>query len=64
MLRAFGNNAGGLKAYERAGFKEFGRWRQAVRVGRQRLDMIHMDCLAEEFEAVRPSHLTGLSNVR
>ena len=55
MLRAFGNNLRGLKAYERAGFKEFCRWRQAVRVGRQRFDMIHMDCLASEFEAVRHS---------
>ncbi|MHB8873933.1 MAG: GNAT family N-acetyltransferase [Myxococcaceae bacterium] len=49
MLRAFGNNAGGVKAYERAGFKEFGRWRGAVRMGSERFDMIHMDCLASEF---------------
>ncbi len=49
MLRAFGTNLGAVKAYERAGFKLTGRWREAVVFQGKRYDMIYMDCLASEF---------------
>lgn len=44
-------NAGGVRAYERAGFKLVGRLRQSRRVGTGVHDSIVMDCLATEFES-------------
>jgi RimJ/RimL family protein N-acetyltransferase len=51
QLRAYAFNQRGLGAYRRAGFKEFGRRRQARRLGSRRYDIVHMDCLASEFES-------------
>ncbi len=42
-------NRGARRAYEKAGFKESGRRREAVRQGQRRWDLIEMDCLAREF---------------
>ena len=44
-------HVGARRAYEKAGFKETGRRREAVRLGHRRWDMIEMDCLAREFES-------------
>lgn len=44
-------NVAGRKAYERAGFKECGRWRGATLMNGQRYDRIFMDALATEFES-------------
>lgn len=41
----------GRKAYERAGFKEFGRRREATWLAGKRWDLISMDCLATAFES-------------
>ncbi|HEX2172575.1 MAG TPA: GNAT family protein [Dehalococcoidia bacterium] len=47
-LRAFSDNLAGLRAYARAGFREVGRLREAHRRGRERYDVVLMDCLAVE----------------
>ena len=48
-VRAF--NARGLRAYERAGFREFGRRREARQLAGERYDVIYMECLASEFQS-------------
>lgn len=48
-LTVDGANPRGRRAYEKAGFREAGRYREAVVVERERYDLIHMDCLAREF---------------
>lgn len=50
-LRVFGHNARGLRAYQRAGFKVIGRWREAYRLGDRVEDVVFMDCLATEFRS-------------
>ncbi|MGH2350406.1 MAG: GNAT family N-acetyltransferase [Chloroflexota bacterium] len=50
-LRVFAHNERGLRAYQRAGFKLIGRWREAYRIGDRALDVIFMDCLATEFRS-------------
>ncbi|MDP9379213.1 MAG: GNAT family N-acetyltransferase [Chloroflexota bacterium] len=44
-------NTGGLRAYKKAGFREFGRRRQSYPVGGKLWDDIYMECLATEFES-------------
>ncbi|MBN9390677.1 MAG: GNAT family N-acetyltransferase [Chloroflexi bacterium] len=53
-LRVTGFNERAQKAYLKAGFKEIGRRREAVRLGERRFDVIFMDCLRTEFEAPVP----------
>lgn len=48
-LVVFEYNQAGRRAYEKAGFKEYGRRRQAHRMGGRAWDAILMDCLATEF---------------
>jgi RimJ/RimL family protein N-acetyltransferase len=57
QLRCYAHNPGGLKAYERAGFKYVGVRRQAKRIGRQMVDEHIMDILSTEVE---PSDLNLL----
>lgn len=42
-------NAAAIRAYQKAGFKEIGRRRQAHFMGGRLWDVVLMDCLAEEF---------------
>jgi RimJ/RimL family protein N-acetyltransferase len=42
-------NLAGRRAYEKAGFREYGRQRQCKFVGGELCDTIHMDCLSSEF---------------
>jgi RimJ/RimL family protein N-acetyltransferase len=51
MLTVFDYNGRGIRAYTRAGFREFGRRRQARRLGGRRHDVVYMECLASEFES-------------
>ena len=51
MLTVSEYNLAGRKAYERAGFKEFGRRREADAIGGRRWDEIYMDCLSTEFNS-------------
>jgi RimJ/RimL family protein N-acetyltransferase len=44
-------NAGARKAYERAGFKEYGRRTGAYRVGDERWDVVYMQCLRSDFQS-------------
>jgi RimJ/RimL family protein N-acetyltransferase len=50
MLIVFEFNAAGIKAYQKAGFKEFGRRRECRLVGGKLWDEVQMDCLSTEFE--------------
>ena len=51
MLQVLEFNPAGIRAYEKAGFKEFGRRRQSHLSGGKLWDEIHMDCLSSEFES-------------
>jgi diamine N-acetyltransferase len=51
QLNVFEYNLGGLRAYQKAGFKEVGRRRQAHFMGGRLWDVVIMDCLATEFES-------------
>ena len=44
-------NYAGIRAYEKAGFREFGRRRQCKMRGGRRWDVVYMDCLATEFSS-------------
>ncbi|HLI51802.1 MAG TPA: GNAT family protein [Thermomicrobiaceae bacterium] len=51
MLTVAAFNIGGIRAYQKAGFREIGRRRSSRNVAGQLWDTIYMDCLAEEFES-------------
>jgi diamine N-acetyltransferase len=50
MLIVFEFNAAGIRAYQRAGFKDSGRRRECRLMGGKLWDEIQMDCLSTEFE--------------
>lgn len=49
FLRVHEYNHAGRRAYEKAGYREFGRRRQSQQMGGKFWDTIYMDCLASEF---------------
>jgi hypothetical protein len=49
MLTVAEFNPAGIRAYQKAGFREFGRRRQCRWMGGQLWDDVYMDCLAPEF---------------
>jgi RimJ/RimL family protein N-acetyltransferase len=51
MLEVYSYNERAICAYRRAGFKEIGRRREALRLGGRAYDLIFMDCLSTEFES-------------
>lgn len=51
FLSVYEFNAAGIRAYEKADFRETGRRRQCYRMGGRVYDEIDMDCLAAEFES-------------
>ncbi|GAB4212898.1 MAG: GNAT family protein [Roseiflexaceae bacterium] len=53
-LRVSSANERGLRAYQRAGFREAGRLREAQWIDDRLCDLIFMDCLAREFETQEP----------
>lgn len=57
MLTVHADNPGGIRAYERAGFRHVGVLRNATTVGRRRLDEIIMDAIPED---ITPSYLDRL----
>ena len=57
MLRAFSYNERAIRVYQRAGFQEIGRRREAQRVGSRAFDVIMMDCLASDFDTLVPHRL-------
>jgi RimJ/RimL family protein N-acetyltransferase len=51
MLTVFDLNPAGIRAYEKAGFKEFGRRKESQRIGGELRDEVFMQCLSTEFES-------------
>lgn len=49
MLKVYEFNMAGIRAYENAGFRQFGRRRQATEMNGQPWDIIYMECLRDEF---------------
>lgn len=49
MLTVYEFNVAGIRAYTRAGFKEFGRRHRCSRQGARLWDLVYMECLATEF---------------
>jgi RimJ/RimL family protein N-acetyltransferase len=58
-LRVVDYNYAGLRAYEKAGFKEAGRLREAWQFGGKQHDLIVMDILASEFESPVLAQMVG-----
>jgi RimJ/RimL family protein N-acetyltransferase len=58
-LRVVAYNYAGVRAYEKVGFKESGRLREAWRFGGEQHDVILMDILASEFESPVLSQIVG-----
>jgi RimJ/RimL family protein N-acetyltransferase len=52
MLGTFSFNERAINCYEKVGFKEIGRRRQARIIGNKKYDVVLMDILAEEIESV------------
>jgi RimJ/RimL family protein N-acetyltransferase len=57
MLHVDSYNERAIRAYTRAGFREFGRRHEARRRGGRTYDVVHMECLATDFG---PSRLASL----
>ena len=53
MLRVDSYNERAIRAYKRAGFREFGRRHEARRRGERTYDIVHMECLAADFHHSR-----------
>ncbi len=51
MLLVAEYNLAGRRAYERAGFREFARRREAWLMGGKLWDIVYMECLATEFQS-------------
>lgn len=51
------DNPRGIRAYERAGFRQIGVRRNAIQRGRRRIDEILMDAIPDDIE---PSYLDGV----
>ena len=52
-------NVAGQRAYQKAGFTEVGRLREAAFMGGRFWDVIYMDCLATEFTSPLLAHTVG-----
>ncbi|MBN2695566.1 GNAT family N-acetyltransferase [bacterium] len=51
MLTVFSFNSAGLKSYNKVGFKEFGRRKEAIQMNGKRFDIVYMQILSSEFES-------------
>lgn len=51
MLTVYAYNSAGQRAYEKAGFREFGRRRQSIELSGEPYDVIYMECLRSEFDS-------------
>jgi RimJ/RimL family protein N-acetyltransferase len=51
MLRVFAYNIRAVKCYEKIGFREIGRQREAYQIAGNRYDIIFMDLLSEDFDS-------------
>jgi diamine N-acetyltransferase len=64
MLTCFEFNLAGRRAYERAGFREFGRRRRCSHQGGKLWDLIYMECLADEFVGSHLAQVFGPDEAR
>ncbi len=51
MLDVLSASLAGIRAYEKAGFREIGRRRECEMMGGRLWDMVFMECLSSEFES-------------
>ncbi|MBA3390044.1 MAG: GNAT family N-acetyltransferase [Rubrobacter sp.] len=51
MLTVFEFNKAGIRAYEKAGYRELGRRRECRMMGGKLWDEIYMQCLSTDFES-------------
>ncbi len=51
MLKVYAFNPAAIRAYEKAGFREFGRRHQAIEMNGQSWDVLYMECLRDDFES-------------
>jgi RimJ/RimL family protein N-acetyltransferase len=58
-LKCVAFNAAGIRAYEKAGFKQAGRLREGWQFGGKQHDVIFMDILAREFESPVLEQMVG-----
>lgn len=49
MLSTYAYNERAMRSYQKVGFREFGRRREAQRLGDRRYDIVYMDLLRAEF---------------
>lgn len=54
MLRVYEYNLAGIRAYQKAGFREFGRRQQSHTFAGKRWDEVYMQCLASRFDPGSP----------
>lgn len=57
MLEVYSFNTAGIRAYLRAGFREIGRRRGAIRFGQRSWDTVLMDCTPEDLDSTALAHL-------
>lgn len=51
LLTVYATNPRGVRAYEKAGFRQIGRRHEAYRLGQRRYDVIYMEALASAFQS-------------
>lgn len=52
-LQVSSNNPAAIRAYEKAGFRQIGIRRESVRIGRDLIDDVYMDAIAEDVSQSR-----------
>lgn len=57
MLDVLSPSLAGIRAYEKAGFREIGRRRECEMMGGRLWDMVFMECLSTEFESPVLKHV-------
>lgn len=50
-LEVYSHNLAGIRAYEKAGFREYGRRHECFLVGSKVVDVVLMECLSTSFES-------------
>lgn len=58
MLGVFAFNQRAIRAYQKVGFKEIGRRREARIIAGKKHDVVLMDILEDEYRALNPPYLT------
>jgi RimJ/RimL family protein N-acetyltransferase len=62
FLTVYEPNVAGIRAYNRAGFRECGRRRQNYLLGGRRWDTIFMECLASDYHRMAMTKSVARSN--